>query len=98
MRYINRKLTATRINSAKSKERPYKLTDGGGLVLAVLPGARPSRRRQHCCQTVCGTDFARLGGTRSGCRMSLSTARNLLLIVHGRSGQESTKLHGFFRR
>jgi integrase len=30
-------LTATQVNNAKPKEKPYKLTDGGGLYLEVMP-------------------------------------------------------------
>lgn len=47
MRHINYTLTATRINNAKPKERPYKLTDGGGLILAVLPGGAKTWRYQY---------------------------------------------------
>lgn len=47
MRHVNYTLTATRINNAKPKDRPYKLTDGGGLVLAVLPGGAKTWRYQY---------------------------------------------------
>ncbi|MBY4734019.1 tyrosine-type recombinase/integrase [Cupriavidus pauculus] len=41
MRHINYTLTPTRLNNAKGKEKPYKLTDGGGLCVEVKPtGAR----------------------------------------------------------
>lgn len=38
MRHINYTLTPTRLNNAKSKEKAYKLTDGGGLFVMVMPG------------------------------------------------------------
>ncbi|MEX6581640.1 tyrosine-type recombinase/integrase [Ralstonia solanacearum] len=38
MRHFNYTLTPTRINNAKPKERAYKLTDGGGLFVMVMPG------------------------------------------------------------
>lgn len=47
MRHINYTLTATRINNAKPRDRPYKLTDGGGLILAVLPGGAKTWRYQY---------------------------------------------------
>lgn len=47
MRHINYTLTPTRINNAKPKDKPYKLTDGGGLVLAVLPGGAKTWRYQY---------------------------------------------------
>lgn len=47
MRHVNYTLTATRINNAKPKDRPYKLTDGGGLVLAVLPSGTKTWRYQY---------------------------------------------------
>jgi integrase len=40
------RLTDTKINNAKQRERPYKLSDGGGLYLAVHPtGAKCWRYR-----------------------------------------------------
>lgn len=47
MRHVNYTLTATRINNAKPKDRPYKLTDGGGLVLSVLPSGTKTWRYQY---------------------------------------------------
>ncbi|WP_428851638.1 tyrosine-type recombinase/integrase [Imbroritus primus] len=38
MRHINYTLTPTRLNNAKPKEKAYKLTDGGGLFVMVMPG------------------------------------------------------------
>jgi integrase len=37
-RHFNYALTPTRLNNAKPKEKPYKLTDGGGLYVLVMPG------------------------------------------------------------
>jgi integrase len=37
-RHFNYTLTPTRLNNAKPKERQYKLTDGGGLLVLVQPG------------------------------------------------------------
>ncbi len=37
MRHLNYTLTPTRINNVKGKARPYRLTDGGGLYLQVMP-------------------------------------------------------------
>ena len=37
-RHFNYTLTPTRLNNAKPKEKPYKLTDGGGLFVQVMPG------------------------------------------------------------
>jgi hypothetical protein len=34
---MKRKLNATAIRNAKSKEKPFKLADGGGLYLEVKP-------------------------------------------------------------
>ncbi len=38
MRHFNYTLTPTRLNNAKPKDKPYKLTDGGGLFVLVMPG------------------------------------------------------------
>lgn len=38
MRHINYTLTPTRLNNAKPKDKAYKLTDGGGLFVMVMPG------------------------------------------------------------
>ncbi|CAJ0712161.1 hypothetical protein LMG6871_00336 [Ralstonia edaphis] len=35
MRHFNYVLTPTRINNAKPRDKPYKLTDGGGLFVLV---------------------------------------------------------------
>jgi integrase len=37
-RHFNYVLTPTRLNNAKPKERSYKITDGGGLFVRVMPG------------------------------------------------------------
>lgn len=37
-RHFNYALTPTRLNNAKPKEKAYKLTDGGGLYVLVMPG------------------------------------------------------------
>ena len=37
MRHLNYTLTPSRINNVKGKPRPYKLTDGGGLYVQVMP-------------------------------------------------------------
>ncbi|CAG9189529.1 Integrase [Paraburkholderia tropica] len=37
-RHFNYTLTPTRLNNAKPGEKPYKLTDGGGLYVLVMPG------------------------------------------------------------
>lgn len=36
-RHFNYTLTPTRLNNAKPKEKPYKVTDGGGLYVLVMP-------------------------------------------------------------
>jgi hypothetical protein len=41
MRYPQVKLTARQVDTSKAKDKPYKLSDGGGLYLLVNPnGAR----------------------------------------------------------
>ncbi len=47
MRHINYSLTPTRINNAKPKERAYRLTDGGGLLVEVLPSGSKTWRYQY---------------------------------------------------
>lgn len=47
MRHFNYTLTPTAINNAKKKEKPYKLTDGGGLYVAVAPSAKKTWRYQY---------------------------------------------------
>ncbi|MFP3569355.1 Arm DNA-binding domain-containing protein [Paraburkholderia sp. SIMBA_030] len=37
-RHFNYTLTPTRLNNAKSKERAYKLADGGGLFVLIQSG------------------------------------------------------------
>ncbi|HEV3425778.1 MAG TPA: Arm DNA-binding domain-containing protein, partial [Paraburkholderia sp.] len=37
-RHFNYTLTPTRLNNAKSKEKAYKLADGGGLFVLIQPG------------------------------------------------------------
>ncbi len=41
MRYPQVKLTARQVDTSKAKDKPYKLSDGGGLYILVNPnGAR----------------------------------------------------------
>jgi integrase len=47
MRHFNYVLTPTRINNAKPKEKPYKLTDGGGLFVLVSPGGAKNWKYQY---------------------------------------------------
>lgn len=47
MRHFNYTLTPTAINNARKKEKPYKLTDGGGLYVAVSPSGKKSWRYQY---------------------------------------------------
>ena len=47
MRTCNYTLSPTRINNAKPKARPYKLSDGGGLFVQVSPGGNKTWRYQY---------------------------------------------------
>ena len=47
MRHYNYSLTPTRINNAKGKPKPYKLTDGGGLFVQVMPSGAKTWRFQY---------------------------------------------------
>lgn len=47
MRHFNYTLTPTGINNARAKEKPYKLTDGGGLYVAVAPTGKKTWRYQY---------------------------------------------------
>lgn len=47
MRHFNYTLTPTAINNARKKEKPYKLTDGGGLYVAVAPSGKKTWRYQY---------------------------------------------------
>lgn len=48
MRHVNYCLTPAAINAAKPKDKPYSLTDGGGLHIEVLTsGARTWRFKYH---------------------------------------------------
>ena len=47
MRHINYSLTPTRINNAKPREREYRLTDGGGLLIAIKPSGSKIWRYQY---------------------------------------------------
>ena len=40
-------LTVTKINAAKPKEKLYKLADGGGLALWVLPSGKKTWRFEY---------------------------------------------------
>lgn len=46
MRHFNYTLTPTAINNARRKDKPYKLTDGGGLYVAVAPTGKKTWRYQ----------------------------------------------------
>lgn len=46
MRHFNYTLTPTAINNGRRKDKPYKLTDGGGLYVAVAPTGKKSWRYQ----------------------------------------------------
>lgn len=48
MRHFNYTLTPTRLNNAKPKDKPYKLTDGGGLFVMVMPGGAKTWVFQYC--------------------------------------------------
>ncbi|MCU6498911.1 integrase arm-type DNA-binding domain-containing protein [Rugamonas sp. A1-17] len=47
MRHFNYTLTPVGINNARPKDKPYKLTDGGGLYVAVSPSGKKSWRYQY---------------------------------------------------
>lgn len=47
MRHTNYTLSPTRINNAKPQAKPYKLTDGGGLYLLIIPSGAKSWRYQY---------------------------------------------------
>lgn len=47
MRHFNYTLTPTGINNARRKDKPYKLTDGGGLYVAVAPTGKKTWRFQY---------------------------------------------------
>lgn len=47
MRHFNYTLTPTGINNARAKEKQYKLTDGGGLYVAVSPTGKKTWRYQY---------------------------------------------------
>lgn len=53
LRHVNYSLRPSIINAAKPAERPYVLTDGGGLYLEILPGGSKVWRYSY-----------RLGGLR----------------------------------
>ncbi|WP_236002393.1 tyrosine-type recombinase/integrase [Paraburkholderia elongata] len=46
-RHFNYTLTPTRLNSAKPQEKPYKLTDGGGLFVLIQPGGSKTWAYQY---------------------------------------------------
>lgn len=46
-RHFNYTLTPTRLNNAKPKEKPYKLTDGGGLYVQIECGGAKTWRYQY---------------------------------------------------
>ena len=41
------KLTATEIKAAKPKDKPYKLSDGGGMYLEIFPNGTKSWRMKY---------------------------------------------------
>lgn len=43
---LGRSLNPARVNAARAKDRPYKLSDGGGLYLLVLPKGRDGKPRR----------------------------------------------------
>lgn len=48
MRHVNYTLKPTTVDTAKPKDKPYALTDGGGLILEVLPsGSKTWRYKYH---------------------------------------------------
>ncbi|MGH8787936.1 MAG: tyrosine-type recombinase/integrase [Cupriavidus necator] len=47
MRHVNYTLTPTRLNNAKPKDKPYKLTDGGGLCVEVTVSGTKVWRYQY---------------------------------------------------
>jgi len=46
-RHVNYTLTPTRLNNAKPKEKAYKLTDGGGLLVLIQPGGSKTWTYQY---------------------------------------------------
>lgn len=60
MRHFNYTLTPTRLNNAKPKEAAYKLTDGGGLFVRVMPSGAKTWYYQYSldgkrCEVAIGT-------------------------------------------
>ncbi len=47
MRHFNYTLTPVAITNARRKDKPYKLTDGGGLYVSVAPSGKKSWRYQY---------------------------------------------------
>ena len=47
MRLTNYTLSPTRINNAKAKAKPYKLSDGGGLLIEVSASGLKTWRYQY---------------------------------------------------
>lgn len=48
MRHVNYRLKPLVIDSAKAKEKPYSIADGGGLLIEILPsGAKTWRFKYH---------------------------------------------------
>lgn len=60
MRSTNYTLSPTRINNAKAKVKPYKLSDGGGLLINVSASGLKTWRYQY-----------RFGGTRCDLKASV---------------------------
>jgi integrase len=47
MRHLNYTLTPSRINNVRAKARPYRLTDGGGLYVQVMPSGIKTWRYRY---------------------------------------------------
>ncbi|MBB2485436.1 tyrosine-type recombinase/integrase [Mitsuaria sp. WAJ17] len=47
MRHINYTLKPAQIDNAKPAEKPYALTDGGGLIIEILPGGSKTWRYKY---------------------------------------------------
>jgi Arm DNA-binding domain len=62
MRASNYTLSPTRINNARPKPKPYKLSDGGGLYLQVSPAGLKTWRYQY-----------RFGGVRAEVTLGRNT-------------------------
>lgn len=50
MRHVNYTLTPKAIDAAKPREKAYSLTDGGGLIIEILPGGSKTWRYKYHLQ------------------------------------------------